>query len=103
MKEVKAIIQPFMANHVLDALRRIEGVSGVMTPETRCTNATRDNLNPDINTRIELILPAAPVDEDMEAMQVHVHAGRRGNGHIFVIDVNALLLMAQARRKHRIS
>ncbi|RYG57258.1 P-II family nitrogen regulator [bacterium] len=87
MKEVKAIIQPFMANHVLDALHQIEGVSGVMSSEVRCTSALRGNLNPDINTRIELVVPDSLVDKVVEAIQLHAHTGRRGDGRIFVVDV----------------
>lgn len=87
MKEIKAIIQPFMANHVLDALHRIEGVTGVMASEVRCTSAARGNLNPDVNTRIELIVPDDLVDTVVEAIQLHAHTGRRGDGRIFVIEV----------------
>ncbi|RYG59805.1 P-II family nitrogen regulator [bacterium] len=87
MKEVKAIIQPFMANHVLDSLHQIEGVSGVMSSEVRCTSAARGNLNPDINTRIELVVPDSLVDKVVDAIQLHAHTGRRGDGRIFVVDV----------------
>ncbi|RYG55097.1 P-II family nitrogen regulator [bacterium] len=99
MKEVKAIIQPFMSNHVLDALHRIEGISGVMASEVRCTNATRGNLNPDVNTRIELIVPDALVDEVVETIQLHAHTGRKGDGRIFVIDVAHAIVIRSGEKE----
>lgn len=87
MKEIKAIIQPFKVNHVLDSLHRIEGVSGVMASEVRCTSAARGNLNPDVNTKIELIVPDELVEAVVETIQLHAHTGRKGDGRIFVIDV----------------
>lgn len=99
MKEIKAIIQPFMANHVLDALHHIEGVPGVMASEVRCTNATRGNLNPDVNTRIELVVPDELVDEVVEAIQLHAHTGRRGDGRIFVIDVAHTVIIRSGERE----
>ena len=93
MKEIKAIIQPFMANHVLDALHRIEGVTGVMSSEVRCTNAARGNCNPDINTRLELVVPDELVEAALHAIQVHAHTGRHGDGRIFVTDVQHTVLI----------
>ena len=98
MKEIKAIIQPFMANHVLEALHRIEGVSGVMASEVRCTSAARGNHNPDINTHIELIVPDELVEPVLDAIQTHSHTGRRGDGSIFVVDVQSTIRIASGQR-----
>ena len=87
MKEIKAIIQPFKVNPVLDALHRIEGVPGAMASEVRCTNATRGNSNPDINTKIELVVPDELVEIVVANIQSHAHTGKAGDGSIFVIDV----------------
>ena len=93
MKEIKAIIQPFMVNHVLDVLHGIEGVTGVMASEVRCTNAVRGNCNPDINTKIELVVPNDLVDAVLAAIQTHAHTGKRGDGRIFVTDVQHTVLI----------
>lgn len=87
MKQITAIIQPFMANDVLDALHRVEGVSGVMNSEVRCTSAACSHLNPDINSRIELFVPDNLVGEVLETIQKNAHTGRVGDGRIFVVDV----------------
>ena len=41
MKEIKAIIQPFMLDAVLDALHEIEGLPGVTLSEARAVNMER--------------------------------------------------------------
>ena len=93
MKEIKAIVQPFMANHVLDALHRIEGLPGVMASEVRCTSAARGGLNPDINTKIELVVTDDMVEAVLEVIQTHAHTRRRGDGRIFVIDVQKTVVI----------
>jgi nitrogen regulatory protein PII len=87
MKQIKAIIQPFMAQHVVSALHGVEGISGVVASEVRVTSATRGNLNPDIHTQIELFVPDELIDQVLATIQAHAHTGRRGDGRIFVIDI----------------
>ena len=82
-----------MANHVLDALHRIKGVSGVMASEVRCTSAARGNHNPDINTRIELVVPDELEQEVVAAIQTHAHTGRKGDGRVFVTDVQRAIVI----------
>lgn len=93
MKEIKAIIQPFVLNHVLQALHHIEGVSGVMSSEVRCTSVERGNYNPDINTKIELIVPDELAHRVLEAIQIHAHTGKSGDGRIFVTDIEHTVLI----------
>lgn len=93
MKEIKAIIQPFMLNHVLDELHQIEGLPGVMSSEVRCTSAERGNCNPDINTKIELVVPDEMVEPVLKAIQLHAHTGKRGDGRIFVTDIQTTVVV----------
>lgn len=93
MKEIKAVVQPFKANSVLSALHSIEGVTGVMSSEVRCTNAARGNCNPDINTKIELIVTDESVEQVLEAIQSHARTGKGGDGRIFVTDVQRTVLI----------
>jgi len=87
MKEIKAIIQPFKLNHVLDALHQIEGITGVMSSEVCCTNASHGAFNPDTNAKIELIVPHELVEGVLQAIQTHAHTGKSGDGRIFVIPI----------------
>jgi nitrogen regulatory protein P-II 1 len=98
MKEIKAIIQPFMLNHVLDDLYQIEGVTGVMSSEVRCTSATRGNLNPDVNTKLELMVPDGLVERVLDAIQTHAHTGKPGDGRIFVIPIEQAVRIKTGER-----
>lgn len=93
MKEIKAIIQPFKLNAVLDALHQIEGAPGVMASEVRCMGAGRGHANPDINTKIEMMVPDEMVEQVLEAIQTHAHTGRAGDGRIFVIDIQSTVVI----------
>jgi nitrogen regulatory protein P-II 1 len=93
MKEIKAIVQPFMADQVLEALHRVSGVSGVMASEVRCTSASRGVHNPDINIKIELFVADELVDEVLEVIGNNARTGRPGDGRIFVVDVQRTLMI----------
>lgn len=99
MKEIKAVIQPFMADKVLDALHGIEGLPGVMVSEIRCTSPGRGRLNPDINTRIELIVRDELVDEVVDTIAEHARTGKSGDGSVFVVDVERTVRIASGERK----
>jgi nitrogen regulatory protein PII len=96
MKEIKAIIQPSKARAVLEALHRIEGVAGVMSSDVRCTSAARGCSNPDINTKIELMVPDEIVERVLEAIQSSARTGRVGDGSIFVTDVACAVRIASS-------
>lgn len=98
MKEIKAIIQPFKLNHVLDALHQIEGVTGVMSSEVRCTNASHGAFNPDVNSKLELIVPDELVEQVLQAIQTHAHTGNAGDGRIFVIAIEETLKIKTGER-----
>ena len=87
MKEIKAIIQPFMLNPVLQALNQLPGVPGVSVSDVRCMDAAHGVSHPDNNVKIELMVPDEMVDQVIEAIQSHAHTGRAGDGSIFVIDI----------------
>ena len=100
MKEIKAVIQPFKLNDVLDALHGIEGVTGVMSSQVSCTNAERGRINPDINTRIELYVDDGLVDEVLDAIRTQAHTGRPGDGRIFVTDVSTTVRISSGERHY---
>lgn len=87
MKQIQAIVQPVVANTVIEALHRVEGISGVMASEMRCTSAARGLMNPDINVKIELFVANELEDEVLRVIQATASTGRKGDGRIFVVDV----------------
>lgn len=100
MKEIKAIIQSFKLDHVLDALHQIEGVPGVMSSEVRCTNASHGAFNPDVNAKIELIVPDELVEQVLSAIQTHAHTGQSGDGRIFVIPIEQSVKIKTGERSY---
>jgi nitrogen regulatory protein P-II 1 len=98
MKEIKAIIQPFKANQVLEALHRVQGISGVMAGEVRCTSLARGVLNPDVNVKIELYVPDELVEEVIRVIEENARTGRVGDGRIFVVEVQQTVLIRSGER-----
>ena len=87
MKEIKAIIQPFMLIPVLHALNQLPNLPGVSVSDVRCMDAAHGSSQPDNNIKIELMVPDEMVDRVLDAIQNHAHTGRAGDGSIFVIDI----------------
>ena len=87
MKEIKAIIQPFMLSHVLHALRHIEGLPGVTVSEARSIDLERGTLEQVTQVKLEIMVPDDRADAVREAIQKHAHTGREGDGRIFVIPI----------------
>ena len=96
MKKIEAIVQPYKADDVKEALKRI-GVDGMTISEVRGhgrqkghTEVYRGNeyvvdLLPKI--KIELIVTDARCDEIIAAMAQAARTGKIGDGKIFVYDV----------------
>lgn len=97
MKEVKAIIQPFMLNKVVDALMQIEDLPGVTVSEVRgfgrnrADNAAQKWVDSGIayavKTKLEIMVPDALVEQVVKTIQEAAHTGRPGDGKVFVIDI----------------
>jgi len=98
MKEVKAIVQPFMLSKVVDALRRVEDLPG-MTVDTGVQGfgrnqaaaadhrITLDEIEYAKKAKLEMVVPDNLVDEVVQTILKYGHTGRPGDGKIFVIDV----------------
>ncbi len=88
MKEIKAIIQPFMLPYVLDALHAIEGFPGATTSEVHGVGA-REVASYERHSRVklEVIVPERLVGPVVDAIQRHAHTGNPGDGYVFVIPV----------------
>ena len=87
MKEIKAIIQPFLTDRVLDALHEIEGLPGVIVSDARAVSMEHGHYEQVPKTKLEIMVPPALVERVVEAVQKHAHTGNPGDGGIFVIPV----------------
>ncbi len=98
MKEVKAIVQPFMLSKVVDALRRIDGLPG-MTVDTdvqgfgrnRAAAAhhkiTLDEIEYAKKAKLEIVVPDELANKVVQTILKHARTGNPGDGKVFVIDV----------------
>ena len=96
MKKIEAIIQPFKLEEVKEALKAI-GVDGMTVTEVRGHGRQKGHkevyrgqeymvdLLPKV--KIEMVIPAARLDEVVKAVVGAARTGKIGDGKIFVYDV----------------
>lgn len=97
MKEIKALIQPFMLEHVCDALQAIEGLPGLTVSQVMGWGKTRAAEAKDKvqdgghafarKTKVEIVVPDELVDRVVEAIATAARTGNIGDGKIFVHDL----------------
>lgn len=98
MREIKAIIQPFLLSKVIDALKEFEEFPGVTVSEVkgfgraRAENApekvAEDGVDYSRKVKLEIVVPERLVEEVLEIIRSHAHTGRPGDGKIFVYRVD---------------
>lgn len=101
MKEIKAIVQPFMLQDVLHALAAIDDLPGVTISEvtgwgkSRAADATetveRGGHAVAKKTKIEIVVHDDLAHRVEEAIALAAHTGRPGDGKIFVYEVNRVI------------
>lgn len=106
MKEIKAIIQPFMLEAVMDALRRIDNLPGITVSDVRGFGRTRGRTGNEHDatvrylkkTKIELVVHDALVELVLHAIQEHARTGNLGDGKIFVYTVDDVMRIRTGER-----
>ncbi len=98
MKEIKAIVQPFMLSKVVDALKQIDGLPG-MTVDVdvqgfgrSLASSARHKITLDAieyakKAKLEIVVPDEMAEQVVQTIMQHAHTGNPGDGKIFVIDV----------------
>ena len=89
MKEVKAIIQPFMLHHVLNALHQIEGLPAVTVSEVRGIDVQRGRFEQVVKSKLEIMVPDELAETVARAIQIHAHTGKAGDGRVFIIPIES--------------
>ena len=107
MKEIKAIIQPFMLDKVLEALHGIEDLPGLTVSEVRGFGRTRGR-NSDAGAagpsqyvkkaKLEVVVPDVLLERVLRTIQEHAHTGNLGDGKIFVYRVDDVLRIRTGER-----
>jgi nitrogen regulatory protein P-II 1 len=104
MKEIKAIIQPFMLDRVLDALHKIDGLPGCIVSHTtiypRPGRISQDEhaMEPRARTKIEIVVDDPLVDAVVEAIQIGARTGKKGDGKIFIIECKDVVRVRTGER-----
>jgi nitrogen regulatory protein PII len=97
MKEIKAMIQPFMLSKVVDALHKIPDFPGLTVTKVQGFGREKGKNSPhriveDLidyvpKVKLEIIVHDEMLDAVVETITNHAHTGNKGDGKIFIYDV----------------
>ena len=87
MKEVKAIIQPFMLSGVLEGLRHLEHLPALTVSQVQGFSIIHPDFPTLVKIKLEIMVPDALVDSVVQAIEKHARTGNPGDGRIFVIPI----------------
>ena len=109
MKEIKAIIQPFVADKVISALREMADVPGVTVSEVKGFGHGRalgraDSLDElEIfgvkKIKLEIVVPNELAAKVVVLIAKHAHTGNPGDGKIFISDVDEMVEIRTGEHK----
>lgn len=101
MKEIKAIIQPFMLQDVLDALNALDDLPGLTVSQVIGWGKSRGaSLEDPVHegshsfakkTKLEIVVTDELAQQVEQAIALAAQTGRTGDGKIFVYDVRRVL------------
>ena len=101
MKEIKAIIQPFMLSKVIDALKEIPHMPGVTASEIKGFGRGRaEGIENSVTewgvlfvpkVKLETVVTDDMADQVVETIQKNAHTGNIGDGKIFVYEVQKVV------------
>ncbi len=108
MKEIKAIIQPFMLEKVILALEELEHVPGLTISHVLGWGKTRalhahDQVNIGEHrfakkVKLEIVVPDELCDTIVRTIEQSAHTGNPGDGKIFVYDITDVVKIRTGER-----
>lgn len=108
MKEIKAIIQPFLLSKVVEALKEIEGLPGITVSDVRGFGRARavgardamlqDNVEYVKKSKLEIVVPNDLAETVVEVIRSKAHTGNPGDGKIFVYSVDDVMRIRTGER-----
>lgn len=102
MKEIKAIIQPFKLDAVLNALHGLGDLPSVAVSVVEAVDTRQELYDRAHKVRLELMVPSNRVEEVAAAIQAAAHTGKPGDGRIFVIPIDESILIRTGERGHEV-
>ncbi|MHB8972716.1 MAG: P-II family nitrogen regulator [Pirellulaceae bacterium] len=98
MKEVKAIIQPFLLSEVLRGLQEIADLPGATVSAVHGYSVVHPEYEPRLKTKLEIMVPDEMVEQVVAVIQRRAHTGNAGDGRIFVISVEETVKIRTGER-----
>ena len=98
MKEIKAIIQPFMLQRVIDTLHQIKDLPAVTISTAHGLSVERGTHDQVVKTKLEIIVPDELVEPVAKTIQKAAHTGNPGDGRIFVIPIEQTIKIRTGER-----
>ena len=110
MKEIKSIIQPFVADKVISALREMVDLPGVTVSEVKGFGHGRALGRPDSTDemeifgvkkiKLEIVVPDELVEQVVQLIAKHAHTGNPGDGKIFVSTVDETIKIRTGEKEN---
>ncbi len=98
MKEIKAMIKPFMLERVINALHQIKDLPAVTSSAAHGLSVERGAFDQVAITKLEIMVPDEQVEQLVEAIQKAAHTGNPGDGCIFVLPVETTVKIRTGER-----
>ncbi len=104
MKEIKAIIQSFMLEKVLDALHEIKKLPGCTVSNVESyarssvKTAEESAYSPAPKTKLEMVVPDGMVEEVLKVIHKNAYTGQKGDGKVFILEVVDALAIRTGNR-----
>jgi len=108
MKEIKAIIQPFMLDRVCEALQQIDGLPGITVSQVMGWGKARAARAKDTvreagctfarKAKIEIVVPSSLASEVVSAIAAAARTGNVGDGKIFVHELSEVVKIRTGER-----
>lgn len=108
MKEIKAIVQPFLLSKIVEALREIEGLPGVTVSEVHGFGRARAAGSPGsflqgtveyVNkSKLEVVVPDNLAEKVIQTIRRNAHTGNPGDGKIFTYRVEDVVHIRTGER-----
>ena|SRR3989338_941571 len=108
MKEIKAIIQPFMLVNVINALKQIPHMPGVTVSKIQGFGRSRAEGAENSVTewgilfvnkvKLETVVSDDMAEQIVETIQKNSHTGNIGDGKIFIYDVQDIVKVRTGER-----
>lgn len=102
MKEIKAIIQPFMLEKVLAALHQSPGTPGCIVSRVEAhgkapSDTTHTVTEMSEKVKLEIVVADEQADSIVNLIQQQAHTGNAGDGKIFVLQCVGAIAIRSGR------